>query len=206
MANPVPLMHYPATGQLLKDQFVPMINNAATTYGVPDSILTGVFGMETNYGANVTTSSGGAVGLMQFLPSTARSYGYPLTNNPTPAQAQAQFNAAAKYLSTLYKQYGNWQSAIQHYSGGGYGLSQVQSKARQPVLQNEAVAAPIIPTPNVSGWVGQLTSWLQAAGIRVGEILLGALLIGLGLRALTGGSGNPITVTTTAARKVTKHV
>lgn len=112
-------------------QLVDQINAASKAYNVSPWILLGVFGKETTFGSDVTTSSAGAVGLTQFLPSTAAKYGYPLTNNPTPAQAQQQFNATAHYLSDLYHQTGSWDKAIRSYSGGGYGLADVQSEAKQ---------------------------------------------------------------------------
>jgi hypothetical protein len=122
-----------SAGQLEPDVSSNLIFAAALKYHVPAAILNGVFGMETDFGADVNTSSAGAVGFMQFIPSTAARYGYPLTNKPTYAQAQQQFDASAHYLSDLFKQTGSWDSALQHYSGGGYGLAQVQAKAGQRV-------------------------------------------------------------------------
>lgn len=119
------------------DEVVPMLYNAASQYGVPDYILTGVFGMETGFGADMRTSSGGAVGAMQFLPSTARAYNYPLTNTPDQSQLQQQFNAAAHYLSDLFHKTGSWDAALRDYSGGGYGLAQVTAKSKTPANANE---------------------------------------------------------------------
>lgn len=104
------------------------IGQAATKYQVPFDVLVGVYGQETSFGQNISTSSANAQGAFQFIPSTAASYGYPLTNNPTAAQFQQQANAAAHYLSDLYHQTGSWDSAAQRYSGGGYGLSQLKSQ------------------------------------------------------------------------------
>ena len=105
------------------------ISSAASAYGVPESILWGVYGIETDFGRNISTSSAGAVGAFQFLPSTAKGFGYPLTNSPTYAQFWQQAQGAAKYLQQLKQQTGSWDTALQHYSGGGYGLSQVTAKA-----------------------------------------------------------------------------
>src|SRR5436309_10326061 len=96
-----------------------VVDNAAKKYGVPLWILRGVWGMETDFGRNVTTSSANAVGDFQFIPSTAKSYNYPLTNTPTPTQFQAQADSAAHYLSDLKKQHGSWDAALRAYSGGG---------------------------------------------------------------------------------------
>jgi soluble lytic murein transglycosylase-like protein len=197
------------------------IASAASKYKVPIEILTGVYGVESAFGTNHNTSSAGAVGPFQFLPSTAKGFGYPLTNNPTPAQFQAQADAAAKYLSELFHQTGSWNAALQHYSGGGYGLAQVTAKAKQAPASLQGIL-------NSSGFtnqtgVGQATTAAAGAAVdtatgvaaianlltsgqfwlRAGECIAGAILIALGLWALTsGGNGNPVT----AAKKVARHV
>lgn len=125
-----------------------IVAGAAEKYGVPKSILFGVWGLETDFGRNVTNSSTGAVGDFQFEPGTASSYNYPLTNSPSPAQFQAQADAAAHYLSDLYKQGGSsWNFAVMAYNAGpagaraghGYTLSDVLGKAGQsPVPAGQA--------------------------------------------------------------------
>lgn len=115
------------------------IAQAASKFGIPIQILLGVFGIETSFGSNITTSSAGAIGPFQFLPSTASQYGYPLTNTPTSAQFAQQADAAAQYLSALYKQTGNWNTALEHYSGGGYGLAQVNATATKAPSQYQSL-------------------------------------------------------------------
>lgn len=100
--------------------------DVARKYHVPYWVMMGVYGKETAFGTNVRTSSAGAVGPYQFLPSTAAAYHYPLTNNPNKEQFRQQADAAAHYLSDLYKQYHSWDAALRHYSGGGYGEQDVR--------------------------------------------------------------------------------
>lgn len=103
----------------------------ANKYKIPYGILAGVYGAETDFGNNVATSSANAVGPFQFIPSTAASYNYPLTNSPTPQQFAQQTDAAGRYLSDLYHQHGgNWDAALQAYSVGGYGLAHVDAMAQ----------------------------------------------------------------------------
>lgn len=103
---------------------------AASHYGIPVSILKGVYAIETDSGRNIATSSAGAQGAFQFIPSTAAKYGYPLTNTVDSSTFTQQSYAAAHYLSDLVKQHGgDWNAALEAYSGGGYGLAQVQQKA-----------------------------------------------------------------------------
>lgn len=97
---------------------------AALKYKIPESVLMEVFGKETSYGKNVTTSSAGAMGDFQFIPGTAKNYKYPMTNHPTSKQFAEQANAAAHYLADLIRQNnGNINAAMKQYSGGGYGYS-----------------------------------------------------------------------------------
>src|ERR1039458_304440 len=83
------------------------VNAAAAKYKVPQSVIWGMFDNEPSLGQNVTTSSTGAMGLFQFEPGTASTYGYPMTNSPTLAQVTQQANAAAHLLSDLYNQLGH---------------------------------------------------------------------------------------------------
>lgn len=173
----------------------PVIQESAEKYGIPYNILEGVWGMETDFGQNVQTSSAGAVGPFQFIPATAKSYNYPLTNNPTAAQYRQQSDAAAHYLSDLYKQKGNWDDALHGYSGGGYGLDEVVAKAKH---SNDT---PILPDSlhdaydSVTGAVSDAVSLPQkfydlvtdiTLYIRLFEAIFGGLLVYFGLKQLTG--------------------
>jgi Transglycosylase SLT domain len=54
---------------------LPIYKAAAVQYGVPWQILAAVNEIETNYGTDQAVSSAGAVGWMQFMPSTWLQYG-----------------------------------------------------------------------------------------------------------------------------------
>jgi soluble lytic murein transglycosylase-like protein len=94
------------------------IADAAARYNVPLDVFYGMFSKETNLGANIATSSAGAVGAFQFEPSTASSYAYPLTNTPNLQEFQAQAQGAAHYLADLYHQTGSWLHALAAYNAG----------------------------------------------------------------------------------------
>lgn len=53
---------------------IPVYRRAAQQYGVPEPILEGVGWEETKHGATLATSSAGAKGFMQFIPSTWAAY------------------------------------------------------------------------------------------------------------------------------------
>ena len=48
---------------------------AGIEYGIPWQVLAGINEIETDYGRNLNVSTAGAVGWMQFLPSTWKRYG-----------------------------------------------------------------------------------------------------------------------------------
>jgi TP901 family phage tail tape measure protein len=100
------------------------IEEAAKRYGVSPATLLGVYGTETSYGKNISTSSAGAMGAFQFIPSTAKEFGYPLTNKPNEFQFKEQAEAAAKYLGQLIKQTGSVAGALAASSGHTPGSAQ----------------------------------------------------------------------------------
>jgi hypothetical protein len=78
----------------------PIYERCGARYGIPWEVLAAINRIETGFGTNLNTSSAGAVGWMQFLPSTWRTYGVDANGdgrrdpyNPTDAIC-----AAANYL------------------------------------------------------------------------------------------------------------
>ena len=55
-------------------RLIPIYEHAGARYGVPWVLLASINKFETDFGANLSVSSAGAVGWMQFLPSTWRRY------------------------------------------------------------------------------------------------------------------------------------
>jgi murein DD-endopeptidase MepM/ murein hydrolase activator NlpD len=54
---------------------LPIYQAAGTEYGVPWQVLAAINEIETDYGRNLSVSSAGALGWMQFIPSSWRTYG-----------------------------------------------------------------------------------------------------------------------------------
>jgi len=59
---------------------LPIYKAAAVQYGVPWQILAAINEIETDYGTDLSVSSAGAVGWMQFMPSTWLQYGVDALN------------------------------------------------------------------------------------------------------------------------------
>jgi murein DD-endopeptidase MepM/ murein hydrolase activator NlpD len=54
---------------------LPIYQACGTEYGVPWEVLAAINKLETNFGTNLGTSTAGAIGWMQFLPSSWQAYG-----------------------------------------------------------------------------------------------------------------------------------
>lgn len=93
------------------------IERAARQHNIEPSLLAGLLEKESSWRQDIisgkTKSSVGATGIAQFMPDTARSLGV------NPLNVESSIYGAAKYLSSLRKQYGSINKALAHY--GGYG-------------------------------------------------------------------------------------
>jgi membrane-bound lytic murein transglycosylase B len=79
---------------------LPIYKAAAVQYGVPWQILAAINEIETDYGTDQSVSSAGAVGWMQFMPSTWLQYGVDALNagDADPYNPVDAVFAAARYL------------------------------------------------------------------------------------------------------------
>ena len=80
---------------------LPIYQAAGIEYDVPWQVLAAINEIETDYGRNLSVSTAGAVGWMQFLPSTWARYGVDATGSgyADPYNPVDAIFAAARYLS-----------------------------------------------------------------------------------------------------------
>jgi murein DD-endopeptidase MepM/ murein hydrolase activator NlpD len=110
---------------------LPIYQAAGIEYDVPWQVLAAINWIETDYGRDLNVSSAGAVGWMQFLPSTWKKYGVDATGsgyadpfNPTDAIfAAARYLAAAGAAKDLSK-------AIYAYNHAGWYVNSVLLRAQ----------------------------------------------------------------------------
>ena len=80
---------------------LPIYQAAGAAYGIPWQALAAINEVETDYGTDLDTSSAGAIGWMQFLPSTWKRYGVDASGSGArdPYNAADAIFAAARYLA-----------------------------------------------------------------------------------------------------------
>lgn len=90
-----------------------IISEASTKYNVPEKLIHSVIQIESNYNSNAT-SYAGASGLMQLMPTTARSLGVQDVFDPSD-----NIMGGTKYLSQLLTKYeGNIELTLAAYNAG----------------------------------------------------------------------------------------
>jgi murein DD-endopeptidase MepM/ murein hydrolase activator NlpD len=151
--RPAPILTIPAipTGSCgssgVPPILVPIYQRAAAAYnlgpqGAP--VLAGINEVETAFGANLNVSSAGAVGWMQFMPSTWETYGVDANGDGVadPYNPEDAIFAAARYLSAAGMPADTY-GAIYAYNHADWYVTEV--------LDNAACYAPF-----VGGTVGSL--------------------------------------------------
>ncbi|XIH57572.1 lytic transglycosylase (plasmid) [Priestia aryabhattai] len=91
----------------------PTISEMAQKYNVPFNLIKAVINAESSFNPNATSSTG-AMGLMQLMPSTAKWLGVNDAYN-----ARENIEGGAKYLSYLLKRFdGDFKLAVAGYNAG----------------------------------------------------------------------------------------
>jgi Transglycosylase SLT domain len=139
----------------IPSSLVPLYRGAATRYGLgPDgwAWLASINAQETDFGRNLSTSSAGAVGWMQFLPSTWASYGLDANGDgsASPYDPADAIFAAARYLQALGAPR-DWHHAVVDYGGGAeWYYVAVAARARGYAGHALAVGGGADPVPGCS--------------------------------------------------------
>jgi murein DD-endopeptidase MepM/ murein hydrolase activator NlpD len=87
--------------QISYDQLLRLWQNAGQAYGVPWNVLAAINKIESNFGRNMGPSSAGAIGWMQFMPSTWTRWGTDADGNGVadPWNPVDAVYSAARYLA-----------------------------------------------------------------------------------------------------------
>jgi hypothetical protein len=91
--------------------YADLFSRAASRYGVDASLLAAMANQESGFNSQAVSPTG-AQGLMQFMPSTAAGLGV------NPLDPNSAIDGAARYLSSLTKQFGSTDLALAAYNSG----------------------------------------------------------------------------------------
>jgi cell wall-associated NlpC family hydrolase len=101
-----------ATGAALAGvPYANLFTQAANRHGVDASLLAAVASQESGFDSQAV-SPAGAQGLMQFMPATAAGLGV------NPLDPSSAIDGAARYLSSLTRQFGSTELALAAYNAG----------------------------------------------------------------------------------------
>jgi hypothetical protein len=110
---------------------LPIYQAAGAAYGIPWQVLAAINEVETDYGRDLSVSSAGAEGWMQFMPSTWAQYGVDVNRNgyQDPYNPADAIFAAARYLAAAGGEK-DIRSAIFAYNHSQAYVSSVLLRAR----------------------------------------------------------------------------
>ena len=110
---------------------LPIYQAAGTEYGVPWQVLAAINEIESDYGRNLSTSSAGAMGWMQFIPSSWKTYGVDANDDgrKDPYNPVDAIFAAARYLKAAGGDK-NLRQAIFAYNHAGWYVDSVLLRAK----------------------------------------------------------------------------
>jgi peptidoglycan DL-endopeptidase CwlO len=91
--------------------YADLFSRAASRHGVDASLLAAMASQESSFNASAV-SPAGAQGLMQFMPATAKGLGV------NPLDPSSAIDGAARYLSSLTKQFGSTELGLAAYNAG----------------------------------------------------------------------------------------
>ena len=118
-----------AGGALAGVPYADLFTQAGAKHGVSPALLAAVAKIESGFNSSAV-SSAGATGLMQFMPATATGLG---VNATDPASS---IDGAARYLSSLTKQFGSTELALAAYNAGPGTVSRYGGIPPYPETQN----------------------------------------------------------------------
>jgi hypothetical protein len=119
-----------ANGDRPPSFLIPIYMQAGHRYGVPWEVLAAINAIESDYGRDLNTSSAGAVGWMQFEPSTWHEWGVAADGHsvPNPYDPRDAIFSAARYLAAAGAGT-NVAEAVYAYNHAGWYVSEVLSRA-----------------------------------------------------------------------------
>ena len=121
-----------ANGNRPPQFLIPIYMQAGRRYGIRWEVLAAINAIESDYGRNLSTSSAGAMGWMQFEPSTWKEWGVAVDGHsvPNPYDPRDAIFSAARYLAAS----GGARDitrAVFAYNHAGWYVDEVMARAQR---------------------------------------------------------------------------
>jgi len=132
-------------------EFDDLIRKSAAQFGVPEPIAFGLFATESNFNPRAVgpnTRSGNAIGIAQFMPSTAKEMGV------DPTKPDQAIPGAMRYLRQQFDAFGGWEPALAAYNWGPNNMRLAGTVEKVPSTVRgyiSKVMGGTQPAPNASG-------------------------------------------------------
>jgi Transglycosylase SLT domain len=186
-------------------RYAPVYVAAASRYKLGlrgPAVLAAIHKVETGFGTNLNVSSAGALGHMQFLPSTWSAYAVDGDGDgqTDPYDAADAIFSAAHYLRASGAP-GDWRAAIFAYNHAGWYVDEVLSLARRfagPGWSTE----PLGCTPGAGSGDVKILPGADRSGVPIAPVTLKYLrsvagIAGVELRVGTGSNHSQLTTSGT---------
>jgi len=139
---------------------VPIYTQAAARYGLGargPAVLAAINWIETDFGRDLATSSAGAIGFMQFMPSTWAAYGIDANadGSADPRDPWDAIFAAARYLRANGAP-GDWSRAVFAYNHADWYVQKVLARADGYQAPGAAAAAAACAAAPATGRLAKL--------------------------------------------------
>jgi hypothetical protein len=180
-------------------QYDPLIREMSQSTGIPYNVIAAQANDESSFSATAR-SSAGALGWLQFLPSTYDAYaaqaGVSSGTEFNPADEAKVYNVFMGHL--IKQEKGNLRNALAAYNAGPGNIAAGYSYADKILGEagqggGSTIATTGLPNPlgglSISGILNNLFGDLRDILERFGLILLGAALILVGIHILSSGGG-----------------
>lgn len=117
------------------DKYLPKIAEILASYGIPEDFKY-IPLVESGLNPKITSHKG-AGGYWQFMPATARMYGLKVTDTVDERKDFIKStHAAARYLESLYEEFGDWTLVAAAYNVGGGSLKASMRRQKEDNYYN----------------------------------------------------------------------
>lgn len=167
--------------------------NLADKYGIPPNVFQALIAHESSWNPNAASATSTSVGYGQLTAGTASYLG---VNPFIPSQ---NLEGAAKYLSQMYKKFGNWTDALAHYNqgpnassasdlaaGAKYASSVLSLANTSAGAQGTSAGSAASPPADLSS-VGGVLAWIKSQLGNLAFLMIGAALLIIAILASEKG-------------------